>query len=148
MYRGSAHIVLGCWIDADDHRYIENYAVGGKQCPPFCQCYFFGGGVPLFVIRPKKSRPLQTQFFIPLHLPNHTSTDKVTSSIAVSASLLAAWGFGAAPAHPRDPKSDSLLSDPGKTSLPLAAALRGGRAPSLASLVANRCFLPLCVMRI
>ena len=100
----------------------------------------------------KNSRPSQTQFFIPLCLPNHTSTDQVTtslrSSIAVSASLLAAWGFGAAPAHPRDPKSDSLLSDAGKTSLPLAAALRGGSAPSLASLVANGCFLTLCVIRI
>ena len=31
--------------------------------------------------------------------------------IAVSASLPAAGRFGAAPAHPRDPKSDSLLSD-------------------------------------
>ena len=87
----------------------------------------------------KNSRPSQTQFFIPLCLPNHTSTDQVTtslrSSIAVSASLLAAWGFGAAPAHPRHPKSDSLLSDAGKTSLPLAAALRGGSAASLPSLV-------------
>ena len=100
----------------------------------------------------KNSRPSQTQFFIPLCLPNHTSTDQVTtslrSSIAVSGSLLAAWGFGAAPAHPRHPKSDSLLSDAGKTSLPLAAALRGGSAPSLASLVANGCFLTLCVIRI
>ena len=60
----------------------------------------------------KKSRLSQTQFFIPLCLPNHTSTDEVTaslrSSIAVSRSLLAAWGFGAAPAHPRHSKSDSL----------------------------------------
>jgi hypothetical protein len=93
----------------------------------------------------KKSRPSQTQFFISLCLPNHTSTDQVTTSlrslIAVSRSLLAAWGFGAAPAYPRDPKSDGLLSGAGKTSLPLAAVLRGGRAPSLASLVANGCFL-------
>ena len=94
----------------------------------------------------KNSRPSQAQFFIPL-FPNHTSTDQVTtslgSSIAVSASLLAAWGFGAAPAHPRHPKSDSLLSDAGKTCLPLAAALRGGSAPSLASLVAKRVFVDL-----
>ena len=96
----------------------------------------------------KKSRSSQTQFFIPVCLPNHTSTDQATtslrSSIAVSVSLLAAWGFGAEPSHPRHPKSDSLLPDAGKTSLPLAVALRGGRAPTLASLVANRCFLTLC----
>ena len=59
-----------------------------------------------------KSRPSQTQFFIPLCLPNHTSTDQVTtsliSSIAVSGSLLAAWRFGAARAHPRHSNSDSL----------------------------------------
>ena len=100
----------------------------------------------------KKSRLSQTQFFIPLCLPNHTSTDEVTaslrSSIAVSRSLLAAWGFGAAPAHPRHSKSDSLLSDAGKTSFPLAAALRGGSAPSLVSLVANGCFFTSCVIRI
>ena len=93
----------------------------------------------------KKSRPSQTQFFIPLCLPNHTSTNRVTtslrSSIAVSPSLLPARGFGAAPAHPRDPKSDSLLAGAGKNNLPVAAALRGGRLPSLASLVANGCFL-------
>ena len=70
------------------------------------------------------------------------------SSIAGFASLLAAWGFGAARADPRDPKSDSFLSDAGKTSLPLAAAARGGSVPSLASLVANGCFLTLCVIRI
>ena len=62
-------------------------------------------------------------------------------------SLLGAWGFGAAPAYPRHPKSDSLLSDAGNTSLPLAAALRGGSAPSLA-LFANWCLLTLCVIRI
>ena len=99
----------------------------------------------------KKSRPSQNQFLIPLCLPNQTSTDQVTtslrSSIAVSASLLAAWRFGAAPDHPRDPKSDSLLSNAGKTSLPLATALRGGRASPLASSVANR-RLTLYVVRI
>ena len=81
----------------------------------------------------RKSRPSQTQFFIPLCLPNHTSTDQVKTSlrgsIAVSASLLATWGFGAAPAHPRRPKRDSFLSYAGKTSLPLAAAVLGGSAP-------------------
>ena len=99
----------------------------------------------------KKARSSQTQFFIPVCLPNHTSTDQATtslrSSIAVSASLLAAWRFGAAPDHPRDPKSDSLLSNAGKTSLPLATALRGGRASPLASSVANR-RLTLYVVRI
>ena len=34
-YRGSAYIVLGCWIDAEDHMHIEHLAVGEKQCPPF-----------------------------------------------------------------------------------------------------------------
>ena len=42
-----------------------------------------------------------TQFFIPLCLVNHTSTDQVTTSlrktITVSPSLLPAWGFGATP---------------------------------------------------
>ena len=45
-------MVLGRWIDADDHMYIENLAVGEEQCPPFRLCFFFGGGVPLFVIHP------------------------------------------------------------------------------------------------
>ena len=98
----------------------------------------------------EKSRRSRTQVFTRLCLPNHTSINQVTtslrSSIAVSPSLLATWGFGAAPAHPRDPKSDILLAGAGKTSLPLAAALRGGRAPSLASLVANGCFLTSCVI--
>ena len=50
----------------------------------------------------KNSRPSRTQFFIPVCLPNHTSTDQVTTSltrsIAVSGSLLAVglWG-GASP---------------------------------------------------
>ena len=95
-----------------------------------------------------KSRPSQTHFSIPLCLPNYTSTNHVTSSlgssIATSPSLLPAWGFGAAPAHPRDPKSDSLLPGAGKSNLPVAAALRRARLPSLASLVANGCLLDLC----
>ena len=45
MYRGSAYILLGRWIDANDHMYIENLAVDEKQCPPFCQRFFFLGGV-------------------------------------------------------------------------------------------------------
>ena len=48
------------------------------------------------------TRPSQTQFVIPLRLASHTSTDQVMtslrSSIAVSPSLLPAWGFGAASA--------------------------------------------------
>ena len=44
-------MLLGRWIDANDHMHIDNLAVDQKQCPPFCQP-FGGGGVPLFVIRP------------------------------------------------------------------------------------------------
>ena len=45
MYRGSAYILLGRWIDAyNDHMYVENLAVDEKQCPPFCQR--FGGVYP------------------------------------------------------------------------------------------------------
>ena len=87
-----------------------------------------------------KSRPSQTHFSIPLCLPNYTSTNHVTSSlgssIATSPSLLPAWGFGAAPAHPRDPKSDSRQKN-----LALTAALRRGSVPSLTSLIASGCFL-------
>ena len=43
--------MLGRWIDADDHVYIENIAVGEKQCPLFVNV-FFGGGYTPFVIRP------------------------------------------------------------------------------------------------
>ena len=50
LFFGSAHILLGRWIDTNDHMYIENLAVNKKQFPPFCQR--FGGGVPLLVIRP------------------------------------------------------------------------------------------------
>ena len=100
----------------------------------------------------KNSRPSQTQFFIPLCLPNHTSTNQGTtslrSSIAVPPSLLPVWGFGAAPAHRRYLKSDSLLAGASKTNLQRSAALRGGRALSLASLVANACFVASWVFRI
>ena len=86
----------------------------------------------------------KTQFFIPLCLPNHTSTNQVTtslkSSIAVSPSPLPAWGFGAAPAHPRDSKRNESAvvshGSPGRTR---------ARTPSLASLVATGCFLTSCV---
>ena len=50
VYRGSAYILLGRWIDASDHMYVENLAVVEKQYPPFCQRFL--GGVLLFVIRP------------------------------------------------------------------------------------------------
>ena len=37
VYPGSAHIVLGRWIHADDHMYIENLAASElKTAPPFC----------------------------------------------------------------------------------------------------------------
>ena len=51
MYRGSAHIVLGRWLDVDDYMYVENLAVGEKQRPPFGNV--LGGDEPLFVIRPR-----------------------------------------------------------------------------------------------
>ena len=69
LFFGSAHILLGRWIDTNDHMYIENLAVNKKQFPPFCQR--FGGGVPLFVICPwffwvsgfsTVSAPLATDF--------------------------------------------------------------------------------------
>ena len=50
VYRESAHIVLGRWIDAEDHMHIENLAASKKQCPPFRQC--LGGDAPLWVLRP------------------------------------------------------------------------------------------------
>ena len=81
----------------------------------------------------KHLRPSQTRLFIPLCLWNHTSTNQVTTSlrrpVAIPPSPLPVWGFGAPPTHPRDPKSDVLLAGAGKTSLPLAAVLRGERAP-------------------
>ena len=82
--------------------------------------------------------------------PLVASTDLVTTSLtkAVSPSLLDVWGSEAAPADPSDRKIDSLLSGAGETNLPLAAALRGGRVPSLASLDSNRFFLTSCVIRI
>ena len=47
MYRGSAYILLGRWIDANDHMFIENLAVDDKQCPIVVNVFFFfGGGYP------------------------------------------------------------------------------------------------------
>ena len=67
----------------------------------------------------KNTRPSQTQFFIPLCLANHPSTDQVTpspkSSIAVSSSLLPAWGLGAAPATQDIPRAIASLAVPAET---------------------------------
>ena len=64
---------------------------------------------------------------------------------AASPSLLLAWGFRAAPARPRNPKSDNFLAGAGQNKLlPLAAAFRGGRVSSLASFVTNGCCV-ICV---
>ena len=100
----------------------------------------------------QRTRPSQTQFFIPPCLPNHTSINQVTTSlrrlIAVSPSLIPARGVGSAPAQPRYPKSDTLLAGASQNNLPVAAALRAGRLPSLASSVANGCFwfLDFCAL--
>ena len=92
-------------------------------------------------------RPSRTKSFIPLRPPNRTSTDQVTisltSSIDVSPSLLPAWGFGAAPSHPRNLKSDSPSIVAGSNRQPLATAPPGGRGPSFASLFALACSLTL-----
>ena len=68
---------------------------------------------------PKITKPSQTQFFIPLCLANHTSTDQVTtslrSSIAVSPSLLPAWGFGAAPATQDIPRAIASSAVPAES---------------------------------
>ena len=61
-------------------------------------------------------------------LPRCTSEDARTSSSE----------FVSASAHPRDPiKGDRLLAGARTKNQPAAATLRGGRVPSLASLVAN-----------
>ena len=39
--KNSAYILLGRWIDTNDHIYVENLAVDEKQYPPFCQ-YLWG----------------------------------------------------------------------------------------------------------
>ena len=51
VYRGSADIVVGRLIDANDHMYIENPTVGENQFSPFVNVFFFfflGGGTPFF----------------------------------------------------------------------------------------------------
>ena len=100
----------------------------------------------------KKVKAIANPIFYP-SLPPKPHKHQPDHEFAQKPLLLPAQGLGAGPTHPRDPKSDILL--PGiilagadKTSLPLAAALRGGRAASVASLVANGCFLTLCVIRI
>ena len=56
MYRGSAYILLGRWIDAYDHIHVVRRKPRGrrkKAVSPFLSTFFWGGeGVPLFVIRP------------------------------------------------------------------------------------------------
>ena len=69
-------------------------------------------------------------------------TTWLRQSIAISGSLQAAWGFGAVLAHPRHPKSDSLLSDAGKTSLPLAAVRQALTYFSLVQLLAAKSLFP------
>ena len=79
---------------------------------------------PLAQTRPsaapqKITRPSHTQLFIPLCLAHHTSTDQVTtsfrSSIAVSPSLLPAWGYGAAPATQDVPRAIASSAVPAGT---------------------------------
>ena len=91
-----------------------------------------------------RCKPILSCLFA-LCLPNYaTSTNLVKTlikrSIDVSPSLLPSLRFGAALAHSRNPKSDRLIASYGKMSVSLAAALRGGRTPSLTSSVANACF--------
>ena len=38
-----AYILLGHWINANDHMYVQNFAVDEKQCPPFLQRVGVGG---------------------------------------------------------------------------------------------------------
>ena len=95
----------------------------------------------------KQSRPPQTQFFVALHLESYTTNyhmiTSLRSSTAISPSLLPVSGGGVAPAHPRDAYSHSLQAATGQNNLPLAAALRGGREPSLVSVVAHGRLLTL-----
>ena len=90
--------------------------------------------------KPSFQSPFASQTTPPL-------TDQVTTSlrrsIAVPSVAATRVGlFGAAPAHPTDPESDSrlLIAGTGQNNLPVAAIFRGGRLPSLASLTANGCF--------
>ena len=95
----------------------------------------------------KQSRPPQTPFFVALHLESNTTNYHITTSLrsstAISPSLLPVSGGRVAPVHPRDAYSHSLLVAAGENNLPLAAPLRGGREPSLASVVAHGCSLTL-----
>ena len=56
-------------------------------------------------------------------------------------SLLITWGFGEVPSHPRYFKGDMVQAGASKSNPPITAGLQVRCVPSLASLVANRCFL-------
>ena len=70
------------------------------------------------------TRPSQTQFFIPLCLANRT--------------------LRGCASHPRHPKSDILSGCACRNNRSLPASPRGGRGPSLASLVARWVFVDPC----
>ena len=94
----------------------------------------------------KITRPSQTRFFILLYLanhehrPGHDFPQKLGRSIPVAASCVGLRGCASRPIRL---KSDSLFGNAGRNDRPLAAAPRGGRWPSLASLVVLGFSLPL-----
>ena len=68
--------------------------------------------------------------------PSYQIKSSVTSSTAALPSLLPVWGVRAALALSSDPKGDRLRAGTVSQNQPVATtALRGGRVPSLASLV-------------
>ena len=74
------------------------------------------------------------------HRPGHDCAQKFDRCIPVAATCL---GLRGCTSHRRYPKNDSLFGGAGRNSRPLTAAPRGGRGPSLASLVALWCSLTL-----
>ena len=80
------------------------------------------------------------------HQAGHGFAQKFGRCIPVADARV--WGFGAAPAHPRDPKSDSQPPSRCRRqdNMPVAAALRGGRLPSLTSFGCRQLFLDLCAV--
>ena len=100
----------------------------------------------------KNTRLSQTQFLISFCLPNHTinSTDQVTttslrSSIALSPSLLPAWGLRAAQNPQGIPRAIASKPVPAEIICrwPRRLGEVAGRRSSLASLVADGCSLTL-----